>query len=323
MKNIFVKTGSPLRKFFPLVQRLRGWAWKFHNRMGLRLVISGGKVRFMDTELDFAENVGLNYATPLFWNGPDAYEAATSHAIALLAGRSKLFLDIGSNVGIYSVYVGVKYPQVRTIAFEPVPAIWAKNCAFHRANNLSEASVQNLALSDRNGVQKMFIPVYVNAVEEEQVATLRADSWQVHEEKVETFEVECVTLDSFAQTTPLPDGLCALKIDVENFEAAVLRGAKKFIGTRRPWIICEILPCEEFDPATKTKRINNRETVELIKELGYTPFAITDQGLFRMTAQDFTRPRGLKDFLLAPTEKVPDDTYYLALASLAELLPQS
>jgi FkbM family methyltransferase len=321
MRNIFVKTDSPLRTFFPLVQKLRGWAFKFHDRMGLRLVISGGKVRFMDTELNFAENVGLNYATPLFWNGPEAYEYATSQIIALLAGRSKLFLDIGSNMGIYSVYVGVKYPQVCTFAFEPVPSIWTKNRAFHRANNLSETSVQRLALSDRNGVQKMFIPVYVRAVEEEQVATLRADSWQVHEEKVETFDVECVTLDSFTQTTPLPNGVCTLKIDVENFEAAVLRGGKNFITTRRPWIICEILPCEEYDPATKTKRINNRETIELIQTLGYTLFAITENGLFHMTASDFTRPRGIKDFLLMPAEKAPADTHYLPLTSLAELLP--
>lgn len=323
MKNILVKTHSPLRKIFPLVRNLRAWAFKFHDRMGLRLVISGGKVRFMDTELNFAEDVGLNYSTPLFWNGPDAYESATSKTIALLVGRSKAFLDIGSNIGIYSVYVGVRFPQVHTIAFEPVPAIWSKNRAFHRANNLSEQRVQNLALSDRNGLQKIFMPVYMHAVEEEQVATLRADSWQAHEDKVETFEVECVTLDSFIPRNPLPDGMCTLKIDVENFEAAVLSGGKQFITSRRPWIVCEILPCEEFDIATKTKRNNNRATVELARELSYTAFAITDDGLFRMTASDFGRPRNLKDFLLAPAEKIPGEINYLALTSLAELLTPS
>jgi hypothetical protein len=152
-------------------------------------------------------------------------------------------------------------------------------------------------------------------------ATLRADSWQAHEEKVEVLDIQCLTLDAFTEANQLPDGGCFLKIDVENCEAAVLRGGKKFIASRRPWIHCEILPCEEFDPVTRTKRNNNRETLDLIGELNYTPFAITNDGLFRMMAADFAQPREFKDFLLAPAEKIPADVVYLSSVSLAELLP--
>ena len=88
MKDFIIKPGSPLRKLFPLVRKLRGWAWKFHDRTGIRLVISGGRVKFMDVELEFPENVALTYTTPLFWNGPEAYEAPTSRTIALLARMS-------------------------------------------------------------------------------------------------------------------------------------------------------------------------------------------------------------------------------------------
>lgn len=226
MKNIIFKSGSPWRIFFSLVQKTRQWSYKYHDRVGRRFIISGGKIRFLDAELVFPEDVGLTYSTPLFWNGPDAYEAATSHAIALLVSRSKLFLDVGSNIGIYSVYAGVKFPEVKTFAFEPVPDIWRKNCAFHRANQLPGKNVLNTALSNRDGVQKIFIPIYDTGLDKEQTATLNAVSWQAHEKKVETFEIQCVTLDSFAATQRLPDGPCCLKIDVENYEAAVLRGGK-------------------------------------------------------------------------------------------------
>jgi FkbM family methyltransferase len=263
--------------------------------------------------------VALNYTTPLYWHGPEAYEPATSRTIALLAGRSKLFLDVGSNIGIYAVYVGVKFPQVEVIAFEPVPFICEKNRAFHRANRLPDHITKNLALSDHDGPQKIFIPVFDTNVDDEETATLNANSWQAHAEKVETVEIQCLTLDTFAATNPLPAGPCCLKIDVEGCEAAVLRGGKKFLAKHRPWIICEILPREDFDPATKILRNNNREALQLVEELNYVPFAIIGDGFFRMTAADFARPRNLKDFLLAPKEKITDDIFYLALENLGEI----
>ena len=319
MKNIIIPTRSPLRKLFPLVRKLRGWAWKFHDRIGIRLVISGGKIQFMDAALEFPETVALAYSTLLFWNGPEAYESPTSRTIALLAGRSKLFLDVGSNIGIYAVYVGVKFPQVQTIAFEPVPVICGKNRAFHRANGLSEAVTQNLALSDRDTVQTLYRPIFNTSLDEEETATLNPKSWQAHEQNVEKTDIQCLTLDTFAARTVLAAGPCCVKIDVEGFEAAVFRGAKKFLAARRPWIVCELLPCEEFDPATRTKRNNNQEVIELMVAANYAAFAITPDGLFRMGAADFARPRSAKDFLLIPAEKVPSDSSYLALENAGEI----
>ncbi len=323
MKNIITKPGSLWRELFPLVQKLRGWAWKLHDRTGIRFVISGGKVQFMDAELEFPENVGLTYATPLFWNGPHAYDFATDRALTTLISQSKLFLDVGSNIGIYSVYAGVKFPQVKTIAFEPVPVIWEKNRAFHRANKLSDQITLNLALSDRDGVQKIFLPVFNTGIEEEQTATLNEKSWQAHAEKVEAIEIQCLTLDSFAAKNPLPAGPCCVKIDVEGFEAAVFRGGKKFLRERRPWIVCELLPCEEFDPVTRTKRNNNREVLAVIEELDYATFAITPDGFFRMAAADFSKPRELRDFLLIPSEGISSATNYLTIEDVNRYFPQS
>jgi FkbM family methyltransferase len=320
MKNIFVGPESPLRNLFPLVRRARHWAWKFHDRTGVRLVINGGRVKFMDAELEFPKGVGLLYSTPLFWDGSEAYESATSRTIASLAERSKLFLDIGSNIGIYAVYVGVKFPQVKTFAFEPIPSIWKKNRQFHHANRLSDNGVLNLALGDREGRQDIFLPVYAAGWEEEQTATLRQDLWQTREANVEKIEIQCTTLDAFSAVNQLPDGLCCLKIDVENYEAAVLRGGKNFLTARRPWIVCEILANQEINPVTKARSNNNSEVVRLIQDLRYVPFAILNEGYFRMTTADFERTRHFKDFLLVPFESVSESISYLSLASMVELL---
>lgn len=321
MRNIIIKPDSWLRGALPLVQKTRRWCWKYCDRVALRLVISGGRIRFMDSDLNFPEEVGLIYSTPLYWYGAEAYEAPTSQALAVLIGRCRLFLDIGSNVGIYAVYAGVKHAEVTTFAFEPVPAIWAKNVQFHRSNNLLEKNVLKLALSDEEKVEQFFLPVYTTGLEEEQTGTLNAESWQTSESKVETIEVQCTTLDRFASTQVLPSGRCCLKIDVENHEASVLRGGREFIRSRRPWIVCEILHGQKVDPVTGGRINDNREILSLIEELTYVPFAITNEGFFRMQPADFERARVFKDFLLAPQEAIPADISYLACSSLDEVLP--
>jgi|GEM_PF-1573245 len=321
MKDLFIKPTSPLRNLFPLVRKLRHWAWKFHDRTGIRLVISGGPVRFMDAELVFPEKVGLIYATPLFWNGPDTYEAPTSQTLARLISHARVFFDIGSNIGIYSVYAGVKYPKVKTFSFEPIPSIFNKNCAFHNANSLSDKSVHQLALGDQIGQQEIIIPVYNIGLEEEQTATLCADSWQSREKNVQRIPIQCTTLDAFATENAVPDGPCCLKIDVENFEAAVLRGGRHFISERRPWIVCEILATQKIDPSTGIRVNDNAEVVAQVQALDYIPFAITADGYFRMTPADFDRPRQMKDFLLVPQEKISKEISYFSIVNIGELFP--
>ena len=212
----------------------------------------------------------------------------------------------------------MKFPQVQTFAFEPVPVIWEKNRALHRANRLPEQNILKAALSDRDGTQKIFIPILAG-VEEEQTATLNDKSWQAHGQNTETVEIQCLTLDTFAATHPLTAGRCCVKIDVEGFEAAVFRGGKKFFAARRPWIVCEILACEKYDPVTRTLQNDNRETLELLDELGYVSFAVASEGFFRMSAEDFSRPRTMRDFLLVPREQISATVFYLTLADVGKI----
>jgi len=302
MKSIFTKPQSPLRRLFPLLQKGRQFALKFADRVGARFVISGGRVQFLDASLNFPEKVGLVYSTQLYWNGSHAYEKPTSLTLARLIGKSKVFLDVGSNVGIYAVYAGVKHPEVTTYAFEPVPSIWKKNVLFHEANGLSAKGVIQAAVGDSDGTQELILPVSSHGLEEEQTGTLNAESWQKREKVSQRITIKSVTLDRFTLEAGLPPGNVTLKIDVENFEAAVFRGARTFIESRRPAIVCEILPWQRFHPVTGERSNDNEEVVGLIHALNYAIFAITDDGYFRISPGDFAHERNLKDFLLLPAD---------------------
>ena len=81
-----------------------------------------------------------------------------------------------------------------------------------------------------------------------------------------------------------------------------------------------MLPCEEFNPVTRTKHNNNRAALAVIEELGYAAFAIMGEGFFRMNLADFSQPRGdLKDFLLVPREKISPEVLFLALENVGEI----
>ena len=132
-----------------------GAALRIFYRTGSRLMINGGRMQFLDVTLTLPENVGLIYATSLFWSGSDA-RINTSHLVAALIGRVDSFIDVGSNIGIYAVYAGVRSPQLSVFALEPIPEIWRKNVAFHRANNLSADRVFNLACGDSDRRNRFF-----------------------------------------------------------------------------------------------------------------------------------------------------------------------
>ena len=85
-----------------------------------------------------------------------------------------------------------------------------------------------------------------------------------------------------------------LKIDVEDHEAAVLRGMEKLLTEKRPLIVCEILPRDH----------GNRETLSVLKAVGYDLHAITRAGLFRVT--ELPKARTYMDCLLAPAFIVPE-----------------
>ena len=132
-------------------------------------------------------------------------------------------------------------PDLLVDAFEPIPSIHAKNVAFHRANEIVGATVHNVALGNAEGEARLLLPQEPEALEEASAGTLRQDSWQARYPHTLETPVKVTTLDSFLGQREVRTPL-VFKIDVEDFEASVLSGARETAARWRPRIICEILP---------------------------------------------------------------------------------
>ena len=139
-----------------------------------------------------------------------------------LAGRQGVFLDIGANIGVFSLCIG-SLPGIEVMAFEPEPLNFqrlGRNIATNR-----EARVRpfNLACGDIHGSSLDFsVPFdgnrgvpFVGRYENPPIFALE-------------LRVPCVTIDRFLEQEGIKE-IAGFKIDVEGYELEVLRGMEAML----------------------------------------------------------------------------------------------
>lgn len=258
------------------------------RQLEMKVWVNGETVRYGDLDVSFPRDVGVNYCSNIYWQGVDGFEPLTWRVIRRFLSASDVFLDVGSNIGFYSVLARKLRKDLEVHSFEPVPSIYEKNKAFHRANGLPETHIRHAAVGPSRGTAEIFLPVADDALEEDMTATLRRDSWQF-EHRHTTFTVDTLTLDDVLEGVA-PGAKIFAKIDVEDYELGVFQGAERTLRELRPIMVCEILPRDH----------GNQETVRLLDDSGYVAYGVAKDCLVRFAPEDFVGHRKIRDFLLLP-----------------------
>jgi FkbM family methyltransferase len=171
-------------------------------------------------------------------------------------------VDVGANIGVVSLLLATQYPQNRVFSLEPAPTTFdalSKNVAL---NGLPNISCHQLALSDSVG------EIAFDALPHQRGNARIADAKSTHVTMVRT-----TTLDDFVEEQGI-ETISLLKIDVEGFEASVLRGASKVLAARIPkTIFMEIVPA-----ATISAGFPARLPIDLISDAGYDWFRLEANG---------------------------------------------
>jgi FkbM family methyltransferase len=198
----------------------------------------------------------------LFWRGTHYYEPITSLVLRELARPGVTFIDVGANIGFYSLLLSLCEPQLKVIAFEPNPKNYRLLKANVSVNDLLRVKCEPLALSDADG------PGLLHLSASDMSASLHAD-FDFHPTK--TVEVETTTLDNYLARNKMECPL-VIKLDAEGHEESVLKGARETLDSLRPDIITEVA-------------LNyGSETTALLREAGYHFYPITDRGLVEADA---------------------------------------
>ena len=158
------------------------------------------------------------------------YEPHVTRALEELLKPEMLFLDIGGNIGFFSMLAGALVgPKGRVLAFEPMPA----NCELFR---------QSIAI---NGFDHVTLYPYA-AAEKAQTFSLHNVAKSSNSRMVEVTAadatpliIEAVRLDDFL--TDLP-ALHVVKMDIEGAEPRAVAGMRGLIQQFKPTIVFEYAP---------------------------------------------------------------------------------
>lgn len=141
---------------------------------------------------------------------------------------SDTYWDIGAHVGAHSCAVKMTNPDVRVLAFEPVPTT-ADQILENASLNGVEIEVHRVALSDRDGKTTMDIEANGSVSGQNSLSTTGGSDLIV-----ETAQADSLLDRGLEHPT-------VLKIDVEDAEGLVIEGASSVLSNAR-LVYCELHP---------------------------------------------------------------------------------
>lgn len=153
------------------------------------------------------------------------YEQGTISTIQKLIDKGDSFIDVGANIGFLSLFAAnIVGLSGHVYSFEPFPKTHKILSENKKINNFNQIEIHEIGLGNIKEKVKIY-PETEN----------RGGSSILNHQSNDGIEIQIDTLDNIY----FPNKIKAIKIDVEGYEMAVLRGAKQLILKDKPALIVE------------------------------------------------------------------------------------
>ncbi len=154
------------------------------------------------------------------------YEPEISKHILDNLKDTKYFLDIGANIGFYSLLVAKRRPEIKIISFEPVRETFDRLIKNIKKNNFTNITAHNIGLANENTRRDIFL-----------TTELGHNSFLSNSNLVEKVLVK--KTDDFLV---LKDKKIFIKIDTEGYEFEVIKGMEELLKNNACQIVFEFTP---------------------------------------------------------------------------------
>lgn len=180
----------------------------------------------------------------------------------------KTFVDIGANLGLYSMLA--KRAGATTVCFEPEPV----HFAFLARNRAFFDHAFNLALCAVDGTAAFHVGTYKNPGCSSLVSSDAGRDAYYYER---TIDVPTQRWDTFLAEHPevRPETIAGIKIDVEGAEVETLKGMQDFLPNAGAWIWTEACGSE-----SDRARNSYRGIIGLLSDAGYDAW-VMKKGMLR------------------------------------------
>ena len=201
-----------------------------------------------------------------------AYEAAEWAVVRLLGGDAGTVLDVGANIGWYSLRLAaIRGDRPGVHAFEPIPSTYRMLVDNVHLNGFDQRIVCHpLGLSDRDEIVRFYRPERTGSV----AASERA---LFGDEPQETTDCRVRPVDDVAGELGL-GAIDFVKCDVEGGEFGFLKGAEAVLEEHRPTILLEMLR-----KWAKAYDYHPNDIIEWMAARGFACAAISDRSILPVT----------------------------------------
>ena len=154
---------------------------------------------------------------------------------ALVANADRDFIDIGANVGFFSIHLAMQTGSGKVLSIEPNPRAYA-----YLERNIAQNEVAGRVEVVRRAVASESAELELVAFEgREEYSSISSNVHpSVQGLEATRYKVQAEPLDLILKDRSIEPGL--IKIDAEGAELQVLQGMEKTITTFRPALICEV-----------------------------------------------------------------------------------
>jgi FkbM family methyltransferase len=220
-------------------------------------------VRNFDSDLSLRLDRSKAMGASIYWTGFHEYrELLFLHDFL----RSDMvLLDIGANIGEYSIFAAKRLTQGKVVAFEPVPALRKMLDENIELNQFTNVIVKPFGLSDEVGS----FPIYfVGENENEGQATFFPGLLQ----NQRSVKAELKKLDDEWDQLSL-NRLDFIKMDIEGSELKALQGAQNVIARFRPLVMLEV-----SEVTYQAAGYSLKDVSDFFEPMNYLPFAVDKMG---------------------------------------------
>ena len=191
-------------------------------------------------------------------------------AIKLAKFKDGIIIDVGANIGSFTIPLALKYPSREIVSFEPQRMVFHHLSANIFLNKLSNVSIHRLVISEE---KKDFIKVplfdfnenYSGSVTlDEDVAIKRSKIPGVAEPLSYAKKFDLVRVASLDKL--LTSSVALIKIDVEGMELTVLKSAENILKRDFPILLFETWDLPEFNA-------ENKNIFNYLSKIGYVYFS--------------------------------------------------
>lgn len=216
------------RRRFPLLVQRRGAKFLLDPRNWIDAQLAAG-FPFEDAQIEFARTV-------------------------VERERRNLVVDIGANIGVYTVLLGALPGVEKVLAFEPVRRNFNQLLANVFANRLDgKVDAHRLALGDASAEKIIHVDPNHTGISRFGLSAAEGDH------HYEFSHEEVVSVRPFDEVASTEGYRAFAKIDVEGHAGAVLRGMREFLANNDVVLQVELLPSEQDD------------VIRFLDSVGYAP----------------------------------------------------